>query len=43
MMTSLFAGIEAGGTKFVCALAGGPADIRAQTKFPTTSPQETIR
>jgi fructokinase len=38
----LFGGIEAGGTKFVCIIAGGPDDIRAETKFPTTTPQETL-
>jgi len=40
--TTLFGGIEAGGTKFVCAVAGGPDDIRAQTQFPTTTPEETL-
>jgi fructokinase len=39
---TLWGGIEAGGTKFVCAVAAGPADIRAEVSFPTTSPQETI-
>jgi fructokinase len=38
----LFGGIEAGGTKFVCIVAGGPDDIRAETRFPTTTPDETI-
>jgi fructokinase len=38
----LFGGIEAGGTKFVCILAGGPDDIRAETKFATTTPHETL-
>jgi len=41
-MNKLFAGIEAGGTKFVCAIGSGPQDIRAQTTFPTTSPEETL-
>lgn len=36
------AGIEAGGTKFVCAVGSGPDDIRAETRFPTTRPEETI-
>ena len=27
-MTTLFGGIEAGGTKFVCAVASSPQDIR---------------
>jgi fructokinase len=39
---SLYAGLEAGGTKFVCVVATGPNDIRAQAKFPTTAPDETI-
>jgi fructokinase len=38
----LFGGIEAGGTKFVCAVGTGPDDIRAETRFPTTTPKETI-
>ena len=38
----LFGGIEAGGTKFVCAIGTGPRDIRAMTRFPTTTPDETI-
>lgn len=41
-MTNLFGGIEAGGTKFVCAIGSGPEDIRAQVRFPTTTPQETL-
>ena len=38
----LFGGIEAGGTKFVCAVGTGPDDLRAETRFPTTTPEETI-
>lgn len=41
-MIPLLGGIEGGGTKFVCAVGTGPDDIRAQTSFPTTTPQETI-
>ena len=41
-MTALFGGIEAGGTKFVCAVGTGPDDIRAETRFTTTTPEETI-
>jgi len=40
--TPLFGGIEGGGTKFVCAVGTGPDDIRAETRFPTTTPQETM-
>ncbi len=39
---TLFGGIEAGGTKFVCAVGTGPGDLRARTSFPTTTPAETI-
>ena len=38
----LFGGIEAGGTKFVCAVGTGPGDIRAETRFSTTTPDETL-
>jgi len=39
---ALLGGIEAGGTKFVCAVGTGPNDIRAEARFPTTLPEETI-
>jgi fructokinase len=42
MATQQFGGIEAGGTKFVCAAGSGPDDIRDRTRFPTTTPEETI-
>ncbi len=35
-------GIEGGGTKFVCAVGTGPGDIRAEARFPTTTPGETL-
>lgn len=41
-MSNLVGGIEAGGTKFVCAIGTGPDDIRAEIKFPTTTPTENI-
>ncbi len=41
-MKHLFGGIEAGGTKFVCAVGTVPDDIRAETRFPTTTPAETL-
>ncbi len=41
-MSHLVGGIEAGGTKFVCALGTGPDDLRAETRFPTTTPAETL-
>ncbi len=39
---SLYGAIEAGGTKFVCAVGTGPEDLRAQARFPTTTPKETL-
>jgi fructokinase len=40
--TPLFGGIEGGGTKFVCAIGTSPDDIRIETRFPTTTPEETL-
>jgi len=40
---SLYAAVEAGGTKFVCLLGGGPDDVRAEARFATTSPEATLR
>lgn len=42
-MNELVGGIEAGGTKFVCAIGTGPDDVRAIERFPTTSPEETLQ
>ena len=42
MKPALVGGIEAGGTKFVCAVGTGPDDIRAEARFPTTMPEGTI-
>ncbi|HEX8990175.1 MAG TPA: ROK family protein [Anaerolineales bacterium] len=39
----LYGGIEAGGTKFICALGSGPAQIASETRIETTSPDETLR
>ncbi len=39
---SAYGAIEAGGTKWVCAVGTGPDDIRAETRFPTTTPAETL-
>jgi fructokinase len=38
----LWGGIEAGGTKFVCAVGTGPDNLRAEVRFPTTTPEETF-
>jgi len=40
--TKIYGGIEAGGTKFVCALGTGPGDLHELVQFPTTMPAETI-
>jgi fructokinase len=37
-----YGGVEAGGTKWVCAIGDEPDDIRATTTFATTTPDETI-
>lgn len=36
-------GIEAGGTKFICTVANSPDNILDITRFPTTSPEETLQ
>ena len=41
-MSKVFAGIEAGGTKWVCMIASHPEDIRAITRFKTRDPEKTI-
>ena len=41
MMGALFGGMEAGGTKFLCAVGRGP-DTAAETRIPTTTPAETL-
>jgi fructokinase len=38
----LLAGIEAGGTKYVCAVAHEPDELLREVRFPTTNPEETI-
>ena len=36
------AGVEADGTKFVCAVGSGPGDLRAATEIPTRDPESTL-
>lgn len=40
--TPLLGGIEAGGTKIVCAVATDPSNPLAEVRFPTGEPEETI-
>jgi fructokinase len=37
-----YGGIETGGSKWECAVGGGPDDLRAVETIPTTTPAETI-
>jgi fructokinase len=37
----MFGALEAGGTKFVCGIGTGPADLKTQ-QFPTTTPASTL-
>ncbi|HWX80685.1 MAG TPA: ROK family protein [Steroidobacteraceae bacterium] len=40
--TRMFGAVEAGGTKFVCAIGDASGQIHAQTRFPTTEPAATL-
>ena len=42
MTNDLFGAIEGGGTKFVCAVGKADGSILAETRFPTTTPDETL-
>lgn len=42
-MAQLYGGLEAGGTWFTCALGTGPRELRAQIRFATTTPDESLR
>ncbi len=39
---TLYGGIEAGGTKIVCGISNEEGELLAETRFPTTTPNETI-
>ena len=41
LLSNMFGSIEAGGTKFVCGVGTGPADLKTM-QFPTTSPAATL-
>ncbi|MDQ7029833.1 MAG: ROK family protein [Ardenticatenia bacterium] len=41
-MPPLYGGIEAGGTKFVCAVGHGPDALLDEVRIPTTTPEETL-
>jgi fructokinase len=41
-VSQAFGGIEAGGTKWLCAVGTGPDDLTAVETIPTTTPGETI-
>lgn len=43
MKDGLFGGVEAGGTKFVCAVGDASGSIVELASFPTTSPEATLQ
>ena len=38
----MYGSIEAGGTKFVCAIGDEEMTIKERVSFPTTTPEETM-
>ena len=41
-MTKLYGSLEAGGTKFICAVGDENFNVVEKTQFPTTTPIETL-
>ena len=42
-MDRLVGGLEAGGSKIVCMVGTGAGDVRAEARFPTTTPAQTLQ
>ena len=42
-MDRLVGGLETGGSKVVCAIGTGAGDVRAEARFPTTTPAQTLQ
>ena len=42
-MTNLYGSLEAGGTKFICAVADEEFNTVEELQFPTTTPKETLK
>lgn len=43
LLSSLYGAIEAGGTKFLCAVGTAPNDLQQILRIPTTTPDDTLR
>lgn len=39
----MYGAIEAGGTKFVCAVSDEQLEIKERVSIPTTTPEETLK
>lgn len=42
-MIRYFGAVEAGGTKFICAIGTDRGELLSRTRFPTTTPDETLQ